>query len=201
MAIPLTKNQIYTYGDYLNWPGEERWELIEGVPFCMTPAPSTRHQRVVGEVFRQIANFLISRDCEVFMAPFDVRLPEADEADSDIRTVVQPDIVVVCDPAKLDDRGCKGPPDFVVEALSPSTASRDYIQKTALYEAHGVREYWIVSPMENTVTQYLLTEAGRYSAPFFHEGGGSMPVTILPGLTVNLDAVFGVGAGWNKVSS
>lgn len=125
MAQIAPDEKRYTYGDYLTWPDEERWELIEGVPYDMTPAPSTNHQRILGELFRQISTFLLDRDCEVFIAPFDVRLPEGDEADEQIITVVQPDIAVICDPAKIDRRGCRKAPDFIIEILSPSTAAKD----------------------------------------------------------------------------
>ncbi|MBU0566484.1 Uma2 family endonuclease [bacterium] len=191
MALPAYKEvERYTYGDYLNWPDEERWELIEGEAYDMSPAPSRWHQQIAGELFKQIAVFLTGKKCEAYFAPFDVRLPRADEDDSETMTVVQPDIVVVCNPAKLDNRGCRGAPDLVVEILSPFTASKDQIEKLALYEKHGVKEYWIIHPTDNLLTVRLLEEDGKYGIPAIYEGKGSLEVATLPGLTVNLDAVF-----------
>ncbi|WP_449244746.1 Uma2 family endonuclease [Desulfobacca acetoxidans] len=180
----------YTYGDYLCWPEGERWELIEGIPYNMTPAPSTDHQRISGEIFRQISNFLVDQDCQVFVAPFDVRLPEAEEADDEIITVVQPDITVVCVPEKLDARGCRGAPDFIIEILSPSTAAKDQIYKVALYEKHGVREYWLVHPGDRLITVRLLTPGGTYGIPSIYEAKGLLPVHILPGLEIDLTLTF-----------
>ncbi|MEW6220275.1 MAG: Uma2 family endonuclease [Thermodesulfobacteriota bacterium] len=195
MALPLRKHEGFTYRDYRTWSEDERWELIAGVPFCMTPAPSTRHQRLAGEMYKQIAMFLTGRDCEVFFAPFDVRLAQPDADDDETDTVVQPDIVVVCDPARIDEHGCKGAPDFVIEILSPATAVRDCITKLALYQEHGVREYWIVSPDEKAVTVHLLREDGRYEARTYRAWAEPIPVTILPGLDIDLGPAFGATAG------
>ena len=104
--------------------------------------------------------------------PFDVRLPDADEADDDIRTVVQPDISVICNPEKLDDRGCRGTPDFIAEILSPSTSAKDQIQKVRLYEKHGVKEYWIIHPTDKVLTIRVLNENGRYGIPMICDGKG-----------------------------
>jgi len=180
----------FTYGDYLTWPEAERWELIDGVAYAMTPAPSVAHQRLVREILTQINIFLGGGPCEVFAAPFDVRLPEAGEADADILTVVQPDIAVICDPAKLDERGCRGAPDVVIEVISPATAVRDQIHKVALYEKHGVKEYWLVHPTDRLVTIRLLGAEGRYGLPQIHEATGTLPVASLPGLEIDLDAAF-----------
>jgi Uma2 family endonuclease len=179
-----------TYGDYLTWPEEERWELIDGIPYNMTPAPSTAHQTILLELARQVSNFLVDKDCLAFVAPFDVRLPEADEADADICTVVQPDLTVICDPAKLDERGSRGAPDVIFEVISPSTAVRDQIYKVSLYEKHGVREYWLVHPTDRLVTIRRLEASGRYGYPQIHEAKGTLPVATLPGLEIDLDAVF-----------
>ncbi len=180
----------YTYGDYLTWPEEERWELIDGIPWNMTAAPSRAHQEILGDLFRQISTFLLDKTCLAFFAPFDVRLPEAGEADDDITTVVQPDLSVICDPAKLDERGCRGAPDVIMEVISPATAVRDQIHKVALYEKHGVKEYWLVHPTDRLVTIRLLDAAGRYGMPRIHEAKGRLPVATLPGLEIDLDEVF-----------
>jgi len=191
MSLPVLKNKKpYTYGDYLNWPYELRCELIEGEIYDMSPAPLRRHQQISVELTTQIANFLRDKQCEVYAAPFDVRLPEKDEADSEITTVVQPDISVICDPAKLDERGCKGAPDFIAEILSPSTAAKDQIQKTALYEKHGVREYWVIHPSDKLLTVRLLGADGKYGIPAIYEGKGTRAITVLPELEIDLEAVF-----------
>ena len=123
--LEAATKETYTYGDYLSWPDEERWELIDGIPHSMSPAPSRVHQEISMELARQIANHLIGKNCRVYAAPFDVRLPKGGEKDEQIETVVQPDLVVVCDESKLDERGCKGPPDLIIEILSPHTAAKD----------------------------------------------------------------------------
>jgi Uma2 family endonuclease len=190
MSRPADDKKIYTYGEYYSWPESERWELIEGIPYNMTPAPSIEHQRISGEFFRQVSNFLFDKDCEVFAAPFDVRLPEAGEGDDEIITVVQPDIAVICDPGKLDIRGCRGAPDFIIEILSQATAGKDQIQKVALYEKHGVKEYWLVHPGDRLLTVRLLDSAGRYGIPKIQEAKDLAALHTLPGLEIDLDAVF-----------
>lgn len=153
----------YTYQDYLHWPDEQRWELLYGQAYLMSPAPSLTHQTISGELFRQISNHLLDKSCRVFHAPFDVRLPQADEAEEEITTVVQPDILVVCNDHKLDEKGCRGAPDWIIEILSPATAARDQIDKLALYEPHGVAEYWIVHPVDRIVTVYRPEATGGYT--------------------------------------
>ena len=151
MGQPLRKSPtIFTYADYCRWPDDERWELIEGMAYRMV-TPGLVHQAVVGELFLQIANYLRGKPCRPFIAPFDVRLPRGNEADEEVTTVVQPDISVICDPDKLDDRGCRGAPDWVIEVLSPNTAAKDQIQKLAAYEQAGVREVWLVHPTDRVV--------------------------------------------------
>jgi len=190
VSFAVSKLENFTYGDYATWPEDERWELVEGRPFQMSPAPGRRHQRVVVELVKQIAVLLTGESCEVYTAPFDVRLPDGEESDEEASTVVQPDVVVVCDEKKLDERGCRGAPDFIVEVASPSTAARDQIQKAALYEKHGVREYWVVHPVDGILTVRLLDSNGRYGSVTFYEGRGKRPVETLPGLEIDLDAVF-----------
>jgi Uma2 family endonuclease len=189
MSRPADDKKIYTYGDYLHWPEGERRELIEGIPYNMIPVPSIEHQRISGEFFRQISNFLFDTDCEIFAAPFDVRLPEGDEGDDEIITVVQPDISVICNPERLDNRGCRGAPDFIIEILSRATAGKDQIQKVALYEKHGVKEYWLVHPGDRLVTVRLQDNEGRYGIPQIREAKGVLAVQTLPGLEIDLDAV------------
>jgi Uma2 family endonuclease len=178
------RQQRFTYGDYRRWPEEERWELIDGEAFNMCPAPSRQHQDVVGELFRQTANFLYGKPCRAYVAPFDVRLPKADEADDAVNTVVQPDVMVICDSAKLDDKGCRGAPDWVVEVVSPHTAAKDQIRKRTLYERHGVKEYWLVHPLDRVVTRYVWRD-GRFLEPTIDEAVGNMQVQYLPGLEID----------------
>ena len=190
MSQPAENDKKYTYGDYVKWPEDERWELIEGIPYNMTPAPSTTHQIIVGDLFRQISTFLIDKDCLAFVAPFDIRLASEDQADDAVMTVVQPDISVICDSAKLDKRGCRGAPDVIIEILSPATATKDQIQKVALYEKHGVKEFWLVHPGDRLITVRLLDAAHRYGIPKIHEAKGRLPVQTLPDLEIDLDQVF-----------
>jgi Uma2 family endonuclease len=175
--------QGFTYGDYRQWPEDERWELIDGEAYAMSPAPTRTHQTILGEIFRQIANFLQDKPCQVYIAPFDVRLPERDESDDEIETVVQPDLVVVCDASKLDEKGCRGAPDWVIEVLSPSTASKDHVRKKSLYERHGVREYWLIHPVDHILTRYLL-EGKAFGPALIEETEGSTGVAVLPGLAI-----------------
>ncbi|MCX8086245.1 MAG: Uma2 family endonuclease [Rhodocyclaceae bacterium] len=185
MGLALRKDTgRYTYADYRCWPEEERVELIDGVAWAMGPAPSRRHQEIVLEIARQIADALEGSPCRPYIAPFDVRLPQADEADEWVKTVVQPDIAVICDKSKLDEAGCRGAPDWIVEVLSPATVARDQITKRALYERAGVREYWIVHPSDRVVTIYLW-ENGVYGKPAIQELTETTAATILPGVIID----------------
>ncbi|MFH0924886.1 MAG: Uma2 family endonuclease [bacterium] len=191
MAYPLKKEEKrYTYKDYLTWPDEERWELIEGVAYDMSPAPSRLHQGILMELSRQFANYLLDKSCRVYIAPFDVRLPEGNERDEDITNIVQPDLVVICDKDKLDDKGCKGAPTLVIEIVSPHTASKDMKKKFFLYERVGIREYWIIHPIDKTVMVFKLREDGEYGRPTMHSEKDKVEVDILGALIIDLDIVF-----------
>ncbi len=189
---PLARklDERFTYGDYLLWDDDQRWELIDGVPFAMSPAPRLRHQRVLVELSRQIANYLLDKPCQLFVAPFDVRLPEADENDDQVETVVQPDLSVICDSAKLDDAGCRGAPDLIMEILSPGTAHIDLQIKLDRYERAGVREYWIVDPLEKTVLLFTRAADRRYGRPEIYGDDDPVKVRIFPDLEVALTSVF-----------
>ena len=189
---PLARQleERFTYGDYLKWDDDERWELIDGVPYNMSPAPKVAHQRLVAQLVRHFANYLDGKPCQVFPAPFDVRLPEAGEADVVVATVVQPDVTVICDKNKLDDAGCRGAPDLIIEILSPSTASKDLKVKFERYERAGVREYWVVEPEGKTVQIFMLGLDGRYGRPRVHVAGDLTKVGILPDLEIDLGSVF-----------
>jgi Uma2 family endonuclease len=184
MGRPVRDNRHHTYADYLGWPDTMRFELIDGVAYAMGPAPARVHQELLGAMFAQVYAALEARPCRPYVAPFDVRLPKAGEPDKDVDSVVQPDLVVVCDQAKLDDRGCRGAPDWIVEILSPRSAGHDQIVKLALYERAGVREYWLVHPTDRLVTIYRL-ENGVFARPSVHEMQGVLAVGVLP--DVNID--------------
>ncbi len=191
MGRPLRDHASgFTYADYLTWPDGERWELIDGQAFAMSPAPSNFHQLIVGELFRQIANHFDDKPCRPFVAPFDVRLPRAGTADSEIDSVVQPDITVVCDPDKLkDNHGCLGAPDWVIEVLSPATAVRAHSTKRALFERHGVAEYWLVHPGDRSVTIYRL-EDGAYGKPLVFGVADGCSALAFPDLVIPVAGIF-----------
>jgi len=193
MGIPLQKSdKHYTYGDYKHWPEDERWELIDGVAWDMSPAPARRHQKIFGELFTQINLFLKNKKCEVYAAPFDVLLPGEDEpAEDDVSTVIQPDISVICDEKKLTDKGCTGAPDWIIEILSPYTAKKDMDIKFHLYQRHGVKEYWIVDPGNMYVHVYLLNEEGKYPEdPNIIVSGEQIESTVLKGFLLEMDDLF-----------
>ena len=189
MALPAEK-EFYTLADYLQWEEEEgRYELIDGDAYLMAP-PTTQHQKVSGEIFRQLANFLEGKKCEVYAAPFGVRLFEREgDRPEDVDTLVEPDITVVCDPSKLDDIGCRGTPDLIMEILSPSTQRHDKLTKFNLYQRAGVREYWIVDPASKSVQVFVL-EDGHYAAKDFGASEDKLKVNILEGCVIDLSQVF-----------
>ncbi len=184
MGLPQLKTEHYTYADYCSWPDDTRYELIDGMAYAMAPAPTRTHQNLVGELFTQVKTALRGKPCQPFVAPFDVRLPHADESDDKVDTVVQPDVLIVCDPAKLDERGVRGAPDWVAEVLSPSSAKHDLIVKLALYERAGVREYWLLHPTDRLVTVYRLAN-GQYGRPEISEMTGTLAIGVLPEVTVD----------------
>lgn len=185
---PLPDEIRYTFADLLEWDDDVRYELYDGHPAALA-ALSNTHQLISGELFRQIANYLVGKRCKVYPAPFDVRLfEEKDDRPEDVSVVVQPDISVVCDPSKTDGHGCKGAPDLVIEVTSPSTVRSDKLLKFDLYRRAGVKEYWIVDPADQVVSVYTL-ESGHYLAATYG-AGDSVRVSVLDGLTVDLSTVF-----------
>jgi Uma2 family endonuclease len=183
MSESARKIGSFTYGDYRRWPDEERWELIDGEAWDMSPAPTRPHQQMVVELTTQIHDHLRDKPCEVYSAPFDVRLPRADEADDEVDDVVQPDISVICDATKLDNAGCRGAPDWIIEVLSPRTAVKDQTVKRDLYERNGVREYWLVHPTDRVLTIYRLVD-GAYGKPHVQGLTGETPVGVVDGLAI-----------------
>ncbi|MDR1930017.1 MAG: Uma2 family endonuclease [Treponema sp.] len=186
MALAQEKPEArYTYADVLTWDERERYELLDGEALMMA-TPSRIHQKILGELFTQLHNFLKGKPCEVYPAPFGVRLfPQEDNSDD---TFFEPDITVVCDPSKLDDRGCNGPPDMVVDILSPSTAKYDLVEKLNKYRLAGVRECWFADPEEKIVQAHIM-EGGEHKFAVY-EPGATAPVRILPGCQIDLKAVF-----------
>jgi len=176
----LDLNGSYTYADYLLWQFKDRVEIIKGKIFKMSPAPSRSHQEISMTVTLILAKFLKNQPCKLYAAPFDVRLINFKEStkDNQITSVVQPDLCVVCDADKLDDRGCVGAPDLIIEIVSPGNSSREMTIKFDLYEENGVKEYWIVNQAEKTILIYVLkenkfigmkpiVESGRLESPTF----------------------------------
>ncbi len=195
MALALRKVKYrYTYGDYLHWDDSRRWEIIDGEAYDMSPAPTRRHQRISIELVRQLSNYLVGKKCEAYSAPFDVVLPVLGENEEESETVVQPDIVVVCDQRKLTKRGCTGAPEMVIEILSPSTAVKDLKVKKDLYERAGVREYWIVHPDEKWVNIFLRDEKSKLALLGTFSAEDTPEVNILPGLQIDLAQVFAASA-------
>lgn len=188
MSMPIHKRS-YSYGDYLKWPEGERVELIDGTIYAMTPAPGRIHQEILGTLFNSFSNYLRGKTCRAYIAPFDVRLPKGNEADEETETVVQPDLSVICSPSKLDDRGCKGAPDLVVKVISPSSLKYDLTVKKQVYQQAGVREYWIVYPLERIVMVYKLGEDGHYDDGEVYGKEAKVPVGIFPGFELDWPAM------------
>ena len=181
----------WTYADYLAWPDDERWEIIDGVAYAMSPAPSRLHQEISGMLFGSFYEYLKGKKCKLYAAPFDVRLfDNSDQPDGEIETVVQPDIVVVCDHAKLDDKGCKGAPDLVIEILSPSTSKIDMQDKFFLYQRVGVKEYWVVHPSDKTVMVFHRNNQGEFDRANMYACEDKVTVSLLGDLVIDLKDVF-----------
>ncbi|MGI4751397.1 MAG: Uma2 family endonuclease [Janthinobacterium lividum] len=186
--LDLTKT--YTYADYLKWTFEERLELIKGYVFKMSPAPAEFHQRISQKVNYALYSYFYGKSCEVYTAPFDVRLVRKSLDDKQITTVVQPDICVICDLEKIDRKGCLGAPDIVVEILSPGNNRIELKNKYEVYEEAGVKEYWIIHPEEKTFFKYVLDEQGLFQPTKLLTIGDEVTSNILPDFTLNLEEVF-----------
>jgi len=190
MALPLYKNRKVNYADYLTWPEGERWEVIDGMPYNMSPAPSRRHQGILSVLIRRIGNYLDGKPCKVYAAPFDVRLSDDYSQDELIENVVQPDLSVYCDKSKLDDKGAVGAPDLVVEILSPSTSKKDMTEKMLLYQKFRVREYWVVDPEEKDVRMFVLDEKDRFALFSLIQNDETAQGKLFPGLKIPLEELF-----------
>jgi len=190
-ALPKTEaERRFTYADYKGWELKEgeRYELIRGEAFAMA-GPNTRHQVVSRKIFLQLGNYLDGKPCQAFYAPFDVRLFHEEELGEDDDTVVQPDILVVCDQSKIGEEGIRGAPDLVMEILSPSNTVFEMEEKRRLYQEAGAREYWVVNPKNNRVTVYGFRD-GEVVSEKTYESADVVPVGIFPGFGIELERVF-----------
>jgi Uma2 family endonuclease len=188
----LDLNKQYSYADYLKWEIKERVELFKGFVRQMS-APSRIHQKLSWNLERQMDRYFESKKCDIYHAPFDVRLTVFDKTkDKEILTVVQPDICMICDEKKLDNRGCLGSPDLIVEIQSPGNTKREMKDKFELYEEAGVREYWIVDSVQNFVLIYYLNEAGKYIGTKPYSQEEIFNSVIFPELEIDLNKVFEV---------
>lgn len=187
---PSSGKKKYTYGDYCTWPEDERWEIIDGEAFAMTPAPTPLHQELLVDLVAQFRTFLRGKPCRVIPSPVDVLLPKGNEGDEVVKTVVQPDLIVVCDASKIGEKRVRGAPDLAVEIISPSSVSRDVILKRRKYEKAGVREFWLVYPQDRTVMVFLRDADGVFGKPNFYPDNGKIAVSVLPGLEIDLGLAF-----------
>jgi Uma2 family endonuclease len=183
----------YTYSDYLAWDDNQRWEIVNGEAYDMSPGPGTAHQLIAAELMRQIANQLEGRPCNALPAPFDVRLPLGEEKEEDIENIVQPDISIICDSSKLDEKGCLGAPDIIIEILSPSSVRRDKLEKFNLYEQAGVKEYWLVSQADKMVEVFTLGETGKYGRPAIYGESSTIPFNTIKDITIDFSKIFNIG--------
>ncbi len=186
----LDLNKRYSYADYLTWQLKEYVELFRGKIMRMSPAPLTEHQRIAGRIFSDVEQYLRRKSCKVFIAPFDVRLPKKGTVSNNPYTNVQPDVCIVCDPEKIDRKGCNGAPNTIIEVLSQGNVQRDMKEKYSLYEEHGVPEYWIVIPGVQTVLVHLLDADGVYQLQGEYGGQGDIPVQSLPGFALKWEDIF-----------
>ena len=192
-TLQLSLNKRYTYADYLTWLDDKRRELIDGFINLMTPAPARKHQDISGNIHTTIRIYLKNKKtCKVYYAPFDVRLPKSKEEtdDAKVYTVVQPDLCIICDPSKLDDKGCIGAPDLIVEILSPSTSKKDLSVKYKIYEQAGVKEYWIVNPNDENISVFVLDNTGKYQLNGMYGGDMKIKVSIFKDLEISLEDIF-----------
>ena len=158
----LDPNGSYTYADYLLWQFTERVELLRGRIREMS-APNRKHQRISGNIQHFLSNALWKSPCQIYAAPFDVRLTRFNTLkNKDVTNVVQPDLCVICDPAKLDKRGCIGAPDLIVEILSPDNSRTEMCDKFDLYQEAAVLEYRVVNSTESVIQVWKLNEQGFY---------------------------------------
>lgn len=184
----------YSYADYLTWQLDEAVELIRGKIMLMSPAPNVEHQRISRKLLVAIDWHLKGKTCEIFPAPFDVRLYDRSNsqlANADIHTVVQPDLCVICNPEILDKQGCNGAPDWIIEILSSGNSRREMNIKYQLYQESGVSEYWLVYPQQRAIHQFVLDANHRYQLQKMYTDGDMAITHLFPGLSLNITEFFG----------
>ena len=186
----LDFSKKYTYADYMTWRFKERVELIKGRIFKMSPAPNLNHQRISGEIFFEVKSFLKGKSCQVFHAPFDVRLPIPSKKRKSPNTVVQPDITVICDESKLDKQGCNGAPDLVMEILSPGNTKKEMKDKLNIYQEAGIPEYWLFTPEYEFVIVYSLNKKGKYVSSMAYTSEDFIESKSVKGFKLDLSVVF-----------
>jgi len=188
----LDLSKQYSYADYLTWQFTDRVELLKGWVHKMSPAPLRMHQDISRRLVVLIANFIDEEKCKVYDAPFDVRLVKYKGVENkEINTVVQPDICVICDSDKLDDYGCIGVPDLIVEIVSPSTAKKDYNEKFNLYEENKVKEYWIANPEAQTLEIYSFNKNNNFVLlDLFDKNNDNIKGNLFPELNINFKEIF-----------
>jgi Uma2 family endonuclease len=184
----------YNYADYLTWQFNETVELIKGKIALMCPAPNVKHQKLSWRLSGKLFNYFEHKPCQAFSAPFDVRLYDRKKsilANKEITTVVQPDICVICDDSKLDEQGCNGAPDWIIEILSKGNAKKEVITKHSLYAQSGVIEYWVVYPYEEVIQQFVLNEASAdYQLIASYADDGLISSHLFPDLSIDLADLF-----------
>jgi len=189
----LDPNGTYSYADYLTWRLEESVELIKGKIMAMSPASSRRHQTVAGNLFLSLGSHFKHKQCNVYLAPFDVKLYDRRKSlrkDREVFSVVQPDLCVICDKEKLTEQGCDGAPDWIIEILSPGNSRKEVRLKYDLYQESGVTEYWLVFPYEQIVQQFVLDENGKYQLHALYPGNEIVAPYLFPDLQIDLNDVF-----------
>lgn len=191
MAMQEIDNKVYNYNDYLNFSDDEIVEIIDGKIFAMSLAPSRIHQELIMEISAELRNYVKSNSgqCKVYPAPFDVVLIDDNKTEMDSKNIVQPDISVICDRSKLNDKGCFGSPDMVVEVVSKFNPGNDYVKKLYLYEKYKVKEYWIVNPMKKNILVYTLTEIG-YNEPDLYTFNDKIKVNIFDNLEIDFSSIL-----------
>ena len=187
----LDLNRNYSYADYREWQLEGHVELVNGRVCAMAPSQTRLHQKVSTKIFKPLTDFFIQNPCELYFAPFDVRFPRhPSDPENKVFTVLQPDICVVCDLEKLDDNGCNGAPDLIVEITSKGTRQRDFHFKYSVYEESGVFEYWIVDPLEKVIYQNHLVN-GAYKQVAIVGEGEVLYSAHFQGLEIKVSDIFG----------
>ncbi len=188
----LDPNGVYSYADYLTWKFEQTIEIFKGKIFPMA-SPSRTHQKVTQRIFKFLDTHFEGKPCELYIAPFDVRLFDRKKSlktDKNIFTVLQPDLFIVCDLTKLEERGCLGAPDLVIEILSPGNSKKEMKTKKELYEESGVKEYWVVDSTHESVARYNVESEEKFGNPTIFVSDDNLISQIFPDLVLDLKKVF-----------